>query len=64
MHENLGFTFVALKLDGLNQYFNRADTQDSPPETDEFIDQVALNHREGEHLVEVSEPSLYISYQD
>ena len=64
MHENLGFTFVTLKLDGFNQHFNGADTQDSPPKTYEFIDQVALNHGEGKHLVEVSEPSLYVSYQD
>ena len=60
MHENLGFTFVTLKLDGLNQHFNGADTQDSAPETYEFIDQVALDHGEGEYLVEVSEPSLYM----
>jgi hypothetical protein len=59
MHVDLGFTLVTLELDGLDEHFNGADTEDSASQANEFVDQVTLNHGEREHLVEVSETSLY-----
>jgi len=38
MHVNLGFTLVTLELDGFDQDFNGAYTQNSASQTDEFVD--------------------------
>ncbi len=58
VHLDLGLALVALKLDRLDQHLDARHPQHCPPQTYELVDQVALDHGQGEQLVEVRETCL------
>jgi hypothetical protein len=58
VHDYSGLAFMALEGDRFDEDLNRANSEDCAAEADELVDQVALDHRQGEDLVEVSEANL------